>query len=62
MTLDTEKKMGGAPLFPHLPNRLAGLEELAENLWWSWNPARRMVKQYVEKFYDKSIQRDSNVC
>ena len=25
-------------LFPNLPERLAGLEELAENLWWSWNP------------------------
>ena len=31
------------PLFPHLPKRLAGLEELAENLWWSWNPGARML-------------------
>ncbi|MFW6054693.1 MAG: alpha-glucan family phosphorylase [Thermodesulfobacteriota bacterium] len=31
------------PLFPHLPKRLAGLEDLAENLWWSWQPAARML-------------------
>ena len=31
------------PLFPHLPERLAGLEDLAENLWWNWNPGARML-------------------
>ncbi|MCF8107241.1 MAG: alpha-glucan family phosphorylase [Desulfohalobiaceae bacterium] len=30
-------------LFPHLPERIAGLEDLAENLWWSWQPAARML-------------------
>lgn len=35
--------MNHAPLFKHLPPRLAGLGELAENLWWSWHPAARMV-------------------
>jgi starch phosphorylase len=29
--------------FPNLPARLTGLGELAENLWWSWNPAARML-------------------
>ncbi len=29
--------------FPNLPDRLLGLGELAENLWWSWHPAARMV-------------------
>jgi starch phosphorylase len=29
--------------FPNLPARLTGLGELAENLWWSWNPAARMI-------------------
>ena len=29
--------------FPNLPDRLRGLEEIAENLWWSWNPAARML-------------------
>jgi hypothetical protein len=33
-----EKMNTVQPLFPHLPECLAGLEELAENLWWSWNP------------------------
>lgn len=36
------------PLFPHLPERLAGLETLAENLWWSWNPAARMLFKTLE--------------
>ena len=30
-------------LFPYLPERIAGLEKLAENLWWSWNPPARML-------------------
>ncbi|MGD2126516.1 MAG: alpha-glucan family phosphorylase [Desulfobacteraceae bacterium] len=30
-------------LFPNLPERLSGLGELAENLWWSWHPAARML-------------------
>ena len=29
--------------FPNLPERLIGLGEMAENLWWSWHPAARMV-------------------
>jgi starch phosphorylase len=29
--------------FPNLPQRLLGLGELAENLWWSWHPAARML-------------------
>ncbi len=27
--------------FPHLPERIRGLGNLAYNLWWSWNPAAR---------------------
>jgi len=30
-------------LFPNLPTRLTGLGEIAENLWWSWHPAARML-------------------
>ena len=30
-------------IFPDLPERIAGLEELAENLWWSWHPTARML-------------------
>jgi starch phosphorylase len=29
-------------MFFNLPQRITGLGELAENLWWSWNPAARM--------------------
>jgi starch phosphorylase len=35
--------MNHTALFAHLPPRLAGLADLAENLWWSWHPAARMV-------------------
>ena len=33
----------------NLPQRLAGLEELAENLWWSWHPAARMVFKMLNR-------------
>ena len=29
--------------FSHIPDRITGLGKLAENLWWSWHPAARMV-------------------
>ena len=35
--------------FPHLPERLTGLEELAENLWWSWNPGARMLFKTLDR-------------
>ena len=37
------------PLFPHLPKRLEGLEDLAENLWWSWNPGARMLFKTLDR-------------
>ncbi len=36
-------------VFPYLPERLAGLEELAENLWWSWHPAARMLFKMLNR-------------
>ena len=30
--------MEQADLFPHLPERIGGLRDLAYNLWWSWQP------------------------
>jgi starch phosphorylase len=36
-------------LFPHLPERIAGLEALAENLWWGWNPGARMLFKTLEE-------------
>ena len=35
--------------FPHLPDRIIGLGELAENLWWSWNPAARMLFKSLDR-------------
>jgi starch phosphorylase len=37
------------PLFPHLPRHLEGLETLAENLWWSWNPGARMLFKSLDR-------------
>ena len=44
-----EKTVAAQPLFPHLPERLAGLEALAENLWWSWNPGARMLFKTLDR-------------
>lgn len=37
------------PLFPHLPKRIEGLEDLAENLWWGWNPGARMLFKLLDR-------------
>jgi starch phosphorylase len=36
-------------IFPNLPQRLSGLGELAENLWWSWHPAARMLFKMLDR-------------
>jgi starch phosphorylase len=36
-------------LFPNLPSRLIGLGDLAENLWWSWHPAARMLFKMLSR-------------
>ena len=36
-------------LFPNLPERLKGLSGLAENLWWSWHPAARMLFKMLNR-------------
>jgi starch phosphorylase len=42
-------------LFDH-PERLNGLEELAENLWWSWHPsARNLFKRIDRRRWKESI-------
>ncbi len=43
-----EREANGS-LFPHLPQRLIGLGELAENLWWSWHPAARMLFKRLDR-------------
>jgi len=30
-------------MFPQVPDRISGLIDLSYNLWWSWNPAVKMV-------------------
>lgn len=35
--------------FSYLPDRIAGLGELAYNLWWSWNPAARMLFKTLDR-------------
>ena len=36
-------------LFPNLPQRLIGLGELAENLWWGWHPSARMLFKMLDR-------------
>ncbi len=36
-------------VFPNLPERLKGLEELANNMWWSWHPAARMLFKMLDR-------------
>ncbi len=33
---------------PKLPQRLRGLEELAKNLWWNWNPEAQDLFKYID--------------
>ncbi len=35
--------------FPHLPERISGLAEIAYNLWWSWHPAARMLFKLLDR-------------
>ncbi len=44
--MDKDKKQ---VTYPNLPERLAGLGELADNLWWSWHPAARMVFKMLNR-------------
>jgi starch phosphorylase len=42
--------------FSHVPDRIAGLVDLAHNLWWSWNPAVKMIfKQLNPQAWIESI-------
>jgi glycogen phosphorylase len=35
--------------FPNLPDELAGLADLAQNLWWSWHPRARMLYKMLNR-------------
>lgn len=36
-------------LFPNLPERILGLGDLAENLWWCWHPRARMLFKMLDR-------------
>jgi len=36
-------------IFRSLPERLSGLEDIAENLWFSWHPAARMLFKRLDR-------------
>ena len=40
--------------FSHIPDRISGLADLAENLWWSWHPAARMLFKMLDRMEWKS--------
>jgi starch phosphorylase len=45
-----------AEKFPHVPERISGLVDLAYNLWWSWHPeARVLFKQINPQAWKKSV-------
>jgi len=51
-----DHKDGLADRFPHVPERLSGLVDLAYNLWWSWHPeARVLFKQINQQAWKKSL-------
>jgi starch phosphorylase len=35
--------------FPNLPDTLAGLADLSDNLWWSWRPRARMLFKMLNR-------------
>lgn len=35
--------------FPQVPERIAGLGEIASNLWWSWHPEARMLFKNLDR-------------
>ena len=42
--------------FPKLPDRISGLKEISDNLWWSWHPSARMLfKTLHRRIWKESI-------
>jgi starch phosphorylase len=44
-----ENKMDARAKFQDIPERLAGLTELAYNFWWSWNNEARMLFKILDR-------------
>lgn len=41
--------LGSLKVLPRVPERLEGLEELAFNLWWAWNPDARALFRSIDQ-------------
>ena len=51
-----DQKESPISAFPHVPPRVAGLVDLAYNLYWSWHPeARVLFKEINQQAWKKSI-------
>ena len=35
--------------FPHMPDGISGLRDLAYNMWWSWNPEARALFKLLSR-------------
>jgi starch phosphorylase len=35
--------------FSFIPDRIAGIGELAYNFWWSWHPAERILFKMIDR-------------
>jgi starch phosphorylase len=46
----------GQNMFDNLPKELSGLAELANNLWWSWHPAARMLFKRLNRILWKETR------
>ncbi len=49
------KLLGHVAVFPHIPERIHRLEELAYNLWWAWHPeAQELFKRLDETLWEET--------
>lgn len=50
--------LGKIRVLPRLPHDLQGLEELAYNIWWAWNPSARALFRQIQ--FDTWAQSEGN--
>ncbi|MDK2970359.1 MAG: glycogen phosphorylase [Candidatus Sumerlaeota bacterium] len=41
--------LGTVRVLPNFPEQLAGLEDLAYNIWWAWNPSARALFRHIHE-------------
>ena len=49
---------GKINITPRLPERIAGLSDLANNIWWSWNSYALRLYDYIDSKLFKSINKN----